>query len=178
MENAKIYIRLIRSKGITAYLIRLGMWLYAILRFKKPTKTYNHVEVGYGVDGALSSGAIAKGIRIRPWNLVLKHYKGKVEVKSYIIPVTDVEYSKFLDYMLKVNYNKYEFGNFFLHLLKIIFGVWVGKRSTKKLYCYEHGIYALNATGKYNLDPYLNPYEFQKWADKNIKDIQIQKYML
>jgi hypothetical protein len=69
----------------------------------------------------------------------------------------------------KAENTPYEFENFWWHLVKIITGKWVGSKTTKQTYCYEHGIRFLNATGKYTINPFLNPYEFKVWADKNLK---------
>lgn len=164
----KIYLSVIRSSNFSARLIQFGMWLYAVLRFKKPIKIYNHMEVRYGKGGEISSGAISEGVKTRPWPEVLHHYRFRPEVKTYEIKLTNKEYRQVIDYLTKAENTKYEYSMFITHMLKIIFGVWLGGKSSKHLFCYEHGINALNATGKYNLSPYMNPYEFLKWADKNL----------
>ncbi len=167
-----VYIRLIRSHNFTARLIHLGMWLWAVLRFKKIRRTYNHCEVGYD---NLSSGAIAKGVKTRDWNVVLKEHKW-MEWMEYKIELTQDEWIKGYSYLVDVEDTKYEFENFWWHLVKIITGKWKGSTKAKELYCYEHGIRFLNATGKYKLNNYMNPYEFKLWCDRNLYS-QKHKYV-
>ena len=143
------------------------MWLYAVLRFKKPEKCYNHFEVGFG---EMTSGAIKEGIQVRKWDDYVKEHKGKFfKYVEYELNLNEEEKKKGLEYLKETEGTPYEFANFIWHFLKIITGKWEGNETDRKLFCYEHGIRFLNATGKYDLNPYLNPYQFKKWADKNLK---------
>ncbi len=160
-------IVLIRTHNFSARLIHIGMFLWAILRFKKPVKVYNHCEIRYD---NYTSGAVAEGVKTRLWEDFIKEHKGKYfKYIEYDINLKPFEKNRVRFYLSKANGTKYEYSNFFWHTIKIILGKWYGNRSSKKLFCYEHCIRALNASGKFNLSPYMNPYEFKKWADKNLK---------
>ena len=162
-----VKIRIIRTHNFSARLIHVGMWLWAILRFKKPQITYNHCEIYY--DGK-SSGAIAEGVKTRDWEEVLNEHKGKYfSYIQYKLKLKPYEWDRAKEYLNKVEGTKYEYSNFIWHTVKIVLWKWVGNKTDKKLFCYEHCIRFLNATTKYNINPYLNPYEFRLWADKNLK---------
>ncbi|MFP4018898.1 MAG: hypothetical protein ACLFUH_06580 [Bacteroidales bacterium] len=161
-----VAIKIIRTKNPVALAIHAAMWLWAILRGLPTTKCYNHAEV-HVFD--MVSGAIGGGVETRLW----KEYKAEFEgcyfrFINYPLRLTDDQLQNGIKYLKKVEGRKYEFENFLWHIIKIITGKWKGDRNAKQLYCYEHVIRFLNATGKYNISPYLNPYEFKVWADKNL----------
>ena len=162
-----IYIRLIRTHNFSARLIHVGMWLWAVLRFKKPVRTYNHCEIGYSEH---TSGAIAGGVKTRLWkDYVKEHERRYFDFVQYRIVLKPHEWDRGRYYLAKAEGTKYEYSNFLWHLVKIVTGAWKGDRSAKKLFCYEHCIRFLNATGRYHIDPYLNPCQFKRWADRNLK---------
>ena len=144
-------------------MIHVGMWIYAALRGKKITKSFNHSEVRFG---ELTSGAIDKGVVTRDWNGYI--LSKKASWINYKLDLTDEEWLKGYNYLLRVEGVRYEYSNFWNHAIHIFTGKWKGSTTDKKLYCYEHIIRFLNATGKYYLDPVTNPYEFKVWADKNL----------
>lgn len=159
-------ITIIRTKNITARLIHLGMWLWAVLRFKKPTKSYNHCEVRYG---EMTSGAIADGVKTRPWAYYLfEHRKKYFDWIDYELNLTEEEWKRGKEYLDKVEGTPYEFENFWFHAIYIFTGKWLGSTTNKKLYCYEHGIRFINAAKGLNLDTNMNPYQFRIWADNNL----------
>ena len=160
----KISIVLIRSSSLISRLIRASMTLWCIVRFIKPTKTYSHCEVKFG---QLVSGAIDEGIKTRVFTTYLNTLKD-YEFKMYYLNLTEDEWIKGNDYLTEVENTPYEYTNFIYHIIKIFYGKWEGNKDKKKLYCFEHGARFLNATGKYNVDLFLNPYEFKAWCDKNL----------
>lgn len=162
-------IALVHTHNFTARLIQAGMWLWAVVRAKKPYKTWNHFEVRYD---NLTSGAVGEGVITRPWEDYVQSKKF-IEYIVYALPLTPEEQNKGLAYLQSVEGHKYEYAMFLWHFIKIICGHWHGAETQKKMFCYEHGIRFMNATGKYDLDPYLNPYEFKMWADAHLERIAI-----
>jgi hypothetical protein len=140
------------------------MFLYALVRFMKPRRCYNHAEVRYG---ELTSGAIAQGIATRPWPYYVASKK-RIEWIDYQLQLTDQEWQKGYAYLQLVEGRKYEYSIFWNHAVKIFTGRWKGRTTDKKLYCYEHVIRFLIATGKYNLHIFKSPYRFRMWADQNL----------
>lgn len=163
------YIRIIRTKNFTARAIHLGMWLYAVLRFKKPTKSYNHSEIGYKsiLGGNMTSGAVAEGVRTIKWKDYLKAHS-KIEFLEYKILLKPHEWLRGKEYLGRAEGTKYEYENFWHHTIKIFTGIWKGSNRATELYCYEHVIRFLNATGVYNIDTNMNPYQFKIYADENL----------
>lgn len=159
-----VSVTIIRTYNFTAKMIHLGMWLWCVFRALKPKKTFNHCEVRYG---ELTSGAIAEGVKTRPWAYYVHGIK-KMQWENYCLELTEEQLRKGLAYLETAEGSPYEFENFWWHLVKIITGKWKGSKTTRQTYCYEHGIRFLNATGKYDLDPFMNPYEFNVWADTNL----------
>lgn len=155
MKKNKVTIILIRSYNLSARIIHIGMFLWYILRFKKPIKCYNHCEVKYGDS---TSGAISKGVKTRNYEEYLKDLK-KYKLLTYDLDLTKKEYENGLKYLEEAEGKKYEFENFLFHAFKIFSDKWYGDTSASELYCYEHVIRFLNSTGKYNINPFLNPVE-------------------
>lgn len=161
-----VSVTIIRTHNFSAKMIHVGMWIYAVLRGKKITKSFNHSEVRFG---RLTSGAIGSGVRTRTWSSYLNNFLGKsIEWIDYRLVLSDEEWKAAYAYLERVEGTKYEYSNFWNHAIHIFTGKWKGRTTDKKLYCYEHVIRFLNATGKYYLDPVTNPYEFKVWADKNL----------
>jgi len=155
-----------RTKKPISLAIHAAMWTWAVVRGIQVKKCYNHAEVHVA---DMVSGAIGGGVTTRPWG----KYKAKFENRylkyiDYHLDLTEYQKQKGIEYLQKVEGHKYEFENFWWHVVKIITGTWSGNKNTKELYCYEHAIRFLNATGKYNISPYMNPYEFKVWADENL----------
>ncbi len=161
----KIEVVLVRSYNLSARIIHLGMFLWYILRFKKPSYCYNHAEIKYG---NMTSGAISEGVKSRNFEEYLKKL-GKYKLKRYNIKLTKKQYNKGMEYLKEAENTKYEFKNFFYHALKIFTDKWYGDTSSSELYCYEHVIRFLNNTGKYYINPFLNPIEAEKLFDKYLK---------
>lgn len=161
-QKKNLQIVLVRSYNITARVIHLGMFLWYVIRFKKPKFCYNHLEVKYG---DMTSGAISEGVKSRNFSQYLKDL-GKYKLKIYNVYLTDRQYNKAMEYLKEAEDTEYEFENFFWHALKIFTDKWYGSKDTSELYCYEHGIECLNATGKYKINPYLNPVEAEKLFNK------------
>jgi len=165
MTEAVYHIATIRTYNLTARIIHFGMWLWYVLRGKKPRATYNHAEV---ILGEYTYGAIGHGVRKIKWKDYIHNGKRK---KVRIYPVF---FSSQLHVELVRNYlenaigTPYEFENFLEHGYKIFFGKWIGSRDDKELYCYEFAIKALNLTyppGN-KLNPYMNPAEFEEEMKK------------
>lgn len=160
MKNVEVVI--VRTHNFSAKLIHIGMFLWYILRFKKPTYCYNHCELKYG---DLTSGALAKGVISRNFDEYVSGLK-KHKLKFYQIELTDEEYDNGMIYLKQAEGVKYEFANFLWHTVKIFTDRWYGSKSASELYCYEHVIRFLNATGKYKINPFLNPVEYEKLFNK------------
>lgn len=158
----KATISLIRTKNASAKLIHFGMWVYEKLNKIKHQKCFNHSEVRYD---DRTSGAIKDGIVDRDWDSYIKSLK-QVEYTDVNIYLTDEQYDKGMAYLKDVEGTKYEYAMFVWHGFKVLTGKWLGKRNRDKLFCYEHAIRFINATGKYKLDPYMNPVQFRLWVDK------------
>lgn len=173
-----IKVVVIRSFNFTAKAIHLGMWLWAKFRGIPVQKCYNHTEIVW-LDNAtntwMTSGAIAEGVKIRPWEPYINHFK-KVEWIEYPVELTDAQYRGMMRYMLRAENTLYEFENFWWHLIKIITGKWKGSTTSRQSYCYEHTLRVLKASRKFTkwfsnntLNLYMNPYEFVAAAeDKSI----------
>ena len=166
-----VNIRIIRTKNFTAKMIHFGMLLWALIRFKKIKKSYNHTEISYN---KYSSGAVAEGVKTRLWTTYLKNHSVTEWINYYII-ITPKQWNRGLLYLDAMEGVPYEVENFWWHLVKIIIGKWKGSKTAKELFCYEHSIRFLNATGEFDLDPYMNPYQFKIWADKNIGPGKLHK---
>jgi hypothetical protein len=158
MKKVKVEVVLVRSYNLSAIIIHIGMFLWYLLRFKKPSYCYNHCELKYG---EMTSGAISKGVKSRNFKEYLKYFT---------IELTEKQYEKGMKYLKSSENTKYEFVNFLFHTLKIFTDRWYGSKTTAELYCYEHVIQFLNATGKYNIDPFLNPVEAEKLFKYNLND--------
>lgn len=156
-------ITLVRSHNFSAKLIHIGMFLWCILRLKKPVKTFNHIEIRCG---EYTSGAVPEGVKTRKWEPYISRIKN-VEWIDYELNITDSELKHGQMFLKMSEGIPYEFENFIWHLIKIITGVWVGSKSNNHTYCYEHVIRFLNYTFDLKLDPFLNPYEFKVWIDKH-----------
>jgi len=167
-----ISITTIRTKNWSARLIHIGMWLWFKLR-GLPTQTcYNHVEVRFG---NMTSGAIDSGVKTRKWEDYVKSKSGKYfQYKNYQLNLTSEQLKNGINYLQNSENISYEFENFFWHLIKIITGKWLGDKTSKKTYCYEHAIRFMNSTGKYDLNVFMNPYEFEVYAEKNLKQFEGQ----
>ena len=158
MKKEKVSVVLVRSYNFTARVIHLGMFLWYVLRFKNPKYCYNHCEIKYG---NLTSGAISKGVKTRDFKEYLEDLK-KYKLKCYEIELTDEEYEYGMGYLKEAENTKYEFKNFLWHAFKIFTDRWYGDTCASELYCYEHVIRFLNRTGKYQINPFLNPVEAEK----------------
>ncbi len=159
-------ITIIRSYNFTAKAIHFGMWLWAILRNSKPAKCYNHCEFRWD---NMTSGAISEGVKNREWLPYWKHFK-KAEKIDYWINFTNEEWDRVIKYVRESKDTPYEFVMFWHHFLYILTNEWKGDNTDKKLFCLEYVIRILNVSCKFDyINPYMNPYEFKIWADKNLK---------
>lgn len=157
-------IALVRTNNFTARLIQIGGYIEAKRKGIEPRMIMNHAEIRHGDK---TSGALSKGVKTREWLpywLSLKH----AQKKEYVLNLTPEQARKGQKYLDEAEGTKYEYSMFLFHALKIFFGVWFGSRSSRKLFCFEHIINFLNATGKYSISPYISPLEFDLWAEKNL----------
>lgn len=156
-------IVLIRNYKLTSLLIHAGMFLYCILRLKKPVVTYNHLEIEVG---GYSYGAIAEGVRGRTIEKAAKSF-GRHKRKEYIFNADEWR----LNFELHKQINKpYQFRNFLQHAIDIFCDQWFGYRRKKaldKIYCYELGFYILNSMGILESAWWkINPYNAKKLLDE------------
>jgi len=144
--------------NLSARLIQIWMIADSLIHFKKPTFIYNHSLIEH--NGWIYE-AIDKGVVCWPFaeHYSQEKYKKAFKVREIELPFNAEETAKVLTYINRQVGKKYEFANFLFHILKT-FGCWKGSKSDKKLYCYELVIRAINASGKYSIDPFLNPREF------------------
>lgn len=156
-------IHLISTKNFTARGIHFFMKAYCLLRNKKiPDVIYNHALLFDEKLQEVYESDFPTVVKI-PYS----EWKNKKKNKTAKIKILDIKFSynennSIKKYAQKQVGKKYEVINFLWHIFKVFSGKWIGNRSDKRLYCYELIIYALNSTGTYNIDPYLNPYEFSE----------------
>jgi len=141
-----------RTYNFSARIIHIGMWIYQVIRFKKPEKTYNHWMVlddntGYIIE------AIGKGTIKRKRDLSDEIVEYKFE--------GDLNYTN-----LQIG-KKYEYSNFWWYFLDIIYLGWLGDKTDKKLNCTELVTRTLINSG-YNIGVFFNPFRLKKWCDKNL----------
>lgn len=158
-------IAIIRTKNISAKIIHLGGLVESLIRLKKSEKIYNHTEV---IIGDITTGAIDSGVKSRNW-LVYWHKVQPAEKIEYLIDMNESEKKKAYSFIDEYQDVKYEYSMFLFHGIKIFWNKWFGSKSNKSFFCYEFMIKFLNCTKGYNIDPYLSPSEFKKWADNNLK---------
>jgi uncharacterized protein YycO len=130
----------------------------AIRHFKVPSFTYNHslVYVQGKVYEAVDEGVVCVSLDEHYSHDKYKRGFDKIEVT---INLTREQERKALEYLKEQVGKKYEFSNFLFHPIKTIVGSWIGSTTDSRQYCHELTIRALNASGAYNLDPFLNPRE-------------------
>lgn len=160
-----MYIVLEHTRNFSARLIHFWMLIDAVWHGDYSSKTFNHVLLK---DGDTIWEAVDEGVvRTNFANHYLhKKYKKPFNSKHVKIELNPIERVKLLNYLKEVEGNKYEYSNFIFHPLRTLTNKWFGSKSDKKLYCYELVIRALNASGKFDLDPYMNPREFYKIISK------------
>ena len=154
-----IVIRGFRTKKISSRAIQLGDWLYERKTGLKHIKSFNHWELGYN---GLTSGSIAEGTVTRNYSEYLKTVKG--EVKEWHLTLSDEQWKNCKAYLDEAEGIKYEYEIFALYPLTLICGKWLGSKTMKRLYCVEHVIRALNASG-------LTDWPFNLWP------VQLQHYL-
>lgn len=152
-------VRLEHTSNFTARLIQFWMIVDALIRFKRPTFTYNHALIEYmgNVYEAVDEGVVYRSLK--------DHFSEKKFGKPYKekiieLDLSESEKARALTYLNSQVGKKYEYSNFLFHPVKTITGKWEGEKTDNRHYCYELVIRAMNATGNYNLDPFLNPREF------------------
>lgn len=158
-----MYIVLEHTRNFSARLIQFWMIIDAAFHKKIIKKTYNHSFIS---EGTILWEAVDEGVVKTTFDRHYNHNKYKKPFNSKHIKLTlsPLERIKMVNYLKEQEGKEYEYSNFVFHPLKTIFNKWLGKKDDKKLYCYELVIRALNASGKYNLDPYMNPREFFEWV--------------
>lgn len=142
-DRREILVVFYWGKHPLARLIQFGMFLYQILRGKKPIKSPNHTEILIrGIDNqfAYSYGARASGV----FPLPLEKTANLGKRKGFKIPVDEETYKKVLSYCIQTTGAKYEFSNFKYQIRKIFTGKWGGQDKPKKFYCIEHTSHVLN----------------------------------
>jgi len=132
----------------------------AVKNFKRPTFTYNHslIYVQGKVYEAVDKGAVCISL---DEHYSEKKYKSGFYKEEITIDLTKEQERKAVDYLKEQVGKKYEYSNFLFHPIKTITGAWMGSNTDARQYCHELTIRALNASGAYNLDPFLNPREFE-----------------
>jgi len=152
-------IRLEHTANFSARLIQLWMIADALIRFNLPSFIYNHILIEN--DGAVWE-AIDEGVVYSTLAEHFSHkkYRKKYEEKIIELDFSETEKAQAIAYLNQQVGKKYEFSNFLFHPIKTITGEWKGQKTDNRHYCYELVIRAMNATGKYKLDPFLNPREF------------------
>lgn len=152
-------IRLEHTANFSAKLIQFWMIVDALKNFKKPQFTYNHVLIEQNgiVYEAIDDGVVCNTLKE---HFAHKKYSKKYDEKIIELDLSQSETARALNYLNDQVGKLYEYSNFIFHPVKTITGKWKGEKTDNRHYCYELVIRALNATGKYNLDPFLNPREF------------------
>lgn len=152
-------IRLEHTVNFSARLIQVWMFVDALAHFKRPTFTYNHalIEKNNRVWEAIDEGVVSTSLSM---HFERKKYSNKFTDKVIELNLSVLEEAGALAYLESQVGKKYEYSNFLFHPIKTITDKWEGEKTDNRHYCYELVIRALNATGKYNLDPFLNPREF------------------
>lgn len=146
------------THNFTARLIQFWMFVHAVLHLKMPTVTYNHMAIYDDREGIVYE-AVSKrviGISLADHE---KHHPDKM-TKELKLNLTLRQEYRMREYLKKQVGKKYEYSNFLWHVIYTLTGVWFGSQTDKRLYCYELGIRAMNASGAYNLPKFLNPFEF------------------
>lgn len=146
------------------------MYVWQMLRLKKPKKCYPHAAVKVG-DFVYES--VSPRVRKIPYSKFLEKYN-KPEILMYQYPLSEAEYYKSLDYLESVKGRGYEYSNFIFHLINgfLFIPTWLGGRRDKKLYCYELVIRFMNISETIKTNPYLNPIEFEE------EMVAFRKYLL
>lgn len=154
-----MYIIIEKTRNFTARLIQFWMYIDALWHCDIPKRTYNHALISHKnfLWEAVDSGVVKTTF---DEHYSHKKYKRRFNTKHIFIPLNFRQQQKVLEYLASEEGKKYEFSNFWFHPLKTIFNKWLGQKGDRKFSCYELVIRAINASGKYNFDPYMNPREF------------------
>jgi hypothetical protein len=135
-------------------LVQIGMFLWQIIRFRKPRKIYNHW--GFKIyDKDENYEAIAKGVEKTNRKLASNN-----KIWSVVI------YPEAFEYLNKQVGKKYEYSNFLFHAFRIIFPKWFGNKTDKRHSCVELVSRTLIKSG-YNINVWSNPVELEDWLNKN-----------
>ena len=150
------------THNFSALMIQLGMHIDHLINGNPINgRVYNHILIEH--DGYVYE-AIGHGVV--KWTLAEHNAQRKVKNHckriEFNLDLTKIELHKALSYLENQKGKKYEYANFYWHLKKIFTNKWKGDKTDKKLYCTELVIRAMNFTGKYNIDPYLNPIEIRE----------------
>lgn len=152
-----VEILILRTQGIVPWIIHFGMRIFLRKNDLQSDWIPNHAEVKVG---NTVSGAVAKGVKSRSYDSAYKKWH-KPEIKAFPITLDEEQYRKGIEYLILAENTPYEFENFWYHARKVLWGGWKGSTTARELYCIEHAIRFLNATGVYGfINPYLNPVEF------------------
>ena len=157
-----MYIVIEHTHNFSARLIQFWMIIDGLLHKEIIRKTYNHALIS---DGMILWEAVDKGVIRTTFTEHYKNekYKKRFSSKHIKLSVSPLERIKIINYLREQEGKDYEFSNFIFHPLKTLVGKWIGSKTDRKQYCYELVIRALNASGKYKIDPYMNPREFFKF---------------
>ena len=160
-----LYINLIRTNNLTAKIIHLGELLNSGCK-----KSYNHCEVGF-VENRIryTSGSREDGTKTVKWLDYLNKYNDRIEdISEYKIELSEQEYNTVIDYINSVEGTKYEYFMFLCYAIKLVTKKWFGSSTSKRLFCVEHCIRAINKTGRFKkLETNLWPNELKQFLDKN-----------
>lgn len=154
-----MYVVIEKTKNFSARLIQFWMWVDALVHGCVPKITYNHTFL---IDGNTIWEAVEEGVVKTTFDahFAKDKYKRGVNTRHIRLYFSPEEKEKVLEYLKSKEGTEYEHSNFIFHPLKTITDKWLGQKTDKKLNCYELIIRAINASGKYNIDPFLNPREF------------------
>ena len=166
------YIVFVRSKGILARAINLGMSLFQVLRLKQyPEKNFNHTA--FLVNGWVTE-ALGRGITTRS---IKEVYGGKnKELKVFKVSDKREGLINLRNYVQKESDKKYDFINFWNHAVRIFTGKWNGKTKDDakgRLYCIEFCANGLNEIYGNFIDEAwkINPYEMLQICDHNFDEM-------
>ena len=173
-------IVLVRSFGILAKIIHAGMYLWYVIRARKPRKVYNHADIYIK---NMVSGALAKGVTNRTYHEAYIKDDKRRELLIYDMGLSIRQEGKLYNFCLSQSETPYEYINFLRHTIDIFFGKWKGpkgKKAEKRVYCIEYAAMGINKVfpGSIKKPWKINPIRFKEYCDERFglpQKIRIQK---
>lgn len=149
----KIIVFAEHTHNFSARLVQLGMWLWQVVRFRKPVKVYNHWGFRVIGNAAYNYEATAHGVKVTTRPLA-------PEWRAWQVELTD----NAIEYLTLQEDKKYEYANFLFHALRILFPAWLGSRNDDKHSCVELVTRTLRKSG-YDVKIWSNPVELKEWME-------------